>query len=154
MSWNYNSGLLSTSPLMQVRALIGDVMQNDQLLQDEEINYFISLRSSIPGACAEACRRLAAQFARRATTSVAGMSVQFNNQARQFLQMAAEFEADAALRGSGAPYAGGISVADKTTQEENTDRVDPQYVVGMDDNFLLPVGGDETPETDLTTSGF
>lgn len=38
------------------------------------------------------------------------------------------------------PYAGGISVMDKEMQEQDTDRVQPQFNIGLDDNLNMPFG--------------
>ena len=59
--------------------------------------------------------------------------------------MATTYEARAAQMGAGLPFAGGISVSDKQANEADTDRVAPQFNIGLEDNFL-PVGpvGNET----------
>lgn len=147
MSWSYDLSQIGTTPRYQVRRMIGDVLQNDQQLADEEIDYYLTTRSSVYGAAAECCRAIAANYSRRANTSVTGMSVQFNSQSREYAQRAIEFEAQAAIRGGGTPYAGGISQADKETREQDTDRTEPQFTVGMDDNFLLPGGSAVGPQT-------
>jgi hypothetical protein len=59
---------------------------------------------------------------------------------------AREFEDKAAMAGAGLPYAGGISIVDKLNQEQNQDRVQPQFQIGMEDN-LLPV----TPAGNLSS---
>lgn len=51
---------------------------------------------------------------------------------------------------TGAAYAGGISAADKATQESNTDRVTPRFVRGMGRDESIPGPGaysDSDPQT-------
>lgn len=41
MSWSYDPTKLQDSPKDQIRLLIGDTVEGDQLLQDEEIQFYI-----------------------------------------------------------------------------------------------------------------
>ena len=41
MSWNYNPENLKDSPIDQIRLLIGDTLESDPLLQDEEIQFYL-----------------------------------------------------------------------------------------------------------------
>ena len=43
-------------------------------------------------------------------------------------------EGQALQVGGAVPYAGGISVADKLQQQQNNDRVTPNFVLGIEDN--------------------
>ena len=142
MSWTYNVAQLSTNQTYQIRLLIGDTIQTDQQFQDEEIVFMLSKRSTIYGAAAELCRSLASRFARKADSMDREMRTQYSAISRNYLAMANTFSARAS---SGAvPYAGGISVADKQSQESDPDRVAPAFNIGMQDNFLpVPDAGNE-----------
>lgn len=141
MTWSYSTADLATSPKDQVRLQIGDTLSADPQLQDEEIAQFIAGRSTLAGACADACRSLASKFSRSVDQGAAGPSyVKFSQMAAAYLKQAVMFDQIAARSGSGLPYAGGISVSDKETQESNTDRVAPQFNIGMDDNQVIPEG--------------
>lgn len=146
MAWTYSVADLATSPKDQVRLLIGDTLTTDQQLQDEEIDYVLTTRGSLYGAAAECCRSLQAKFSRSVDQSAGGSKTMFSQLAKAYGIKAAEFEGKAAMSGAGLPYAGGISVADKRNQQQNPDRVTPQFQVGMDDNDFMPVGpaGNET----------
>ena len=145
MTWTYTTSDLATSTKDQVRLLIGDTVSTDPQLQDEEISYFISMRSSPVGAAAECCRTLSAQYSRSVDSAAGGTKEAYSQMAKAYALRAAQFEAQAAAGGAGLPYAGGISVADKSSQEENSDRVSPQFSIGMDDNLLpVPPAGNET----------
>lgn len=42
MAWTYEPSKLSDSPLMQARLLLGDTNEEDQLMQDEEIQFYLN----------------------------------------------------------------------------------------------------------------
>lgn len=138
MTWSYDIDALGTSPKDQVRLLIGDTLQSEPQLQDEEIAYLITQRSSVYGAAAECCRSLQAKFSRSVDQTTGTDKTMFSQMAKAYGIKAAEFEDKAAMAGAGLPYAGGISVADKLQQQQDRDRVEPQFQIGMEDN-LLPV---------------
>jgi hypothetical protein len=135
---------------MQVRRIIGDVQIGDQQLQDEEIKWTLTLFSNIYLAAAQCCRDIAAQFSRKVDTVQGELRILYSAQARNYAARATEYQNFGMQRGGGQPYSGGISIADKTNQVENTDRVPPQFNIGMDDN-LLPIGpvGNQTPTPGL-----
>lgn len=145
MTWSYNPGATATSKKDQVRFLIGDTLSIDQQLQDEEIAFALSQRASIYGAAADCCRALAAKFSRSVDTNAGGSKKSFGQLSKAYTLKASEYDQKATMDGAGVPYAGGISVADKLGQEQDDDRVPPQFNVGMDDNLLpVPPSGNET----------
>lgn len=148
-SFTYDAAKVATVPLFQVRRWVGDVIANDVQLQDNEVLYALSERgSNVIGAAADCCRFIAAQYSRKAdTTSPGSLQTAFGALASKYSLRAKELEALSMKRGYGVTvYAGGISMVDKTTVQSNTDRVQPQFNLGMTDN-RLPVGqvGNETP---------
>ena len=158
MTWSYVPSALATSAKDQVRRLIGDVILTDQQIMDEEINFALTQRSSIYGAAADCCRFLQAQFSRKidlVTQSGGGGALKsnFSAQSLQYGKLAALYEAKAVALGGALPYAGGISVSDKQNQELDTDRVQPDFTVGMEDN-LIPVSPleSETADADADTN--
>ena len=62
MSWTYDPTQLSTSPLMQVRFMLGDVKESSPLLQDEEINFLLA-NQSVVNATLQCCDRIIARLA-------------------------------------------------------------------------------------------
>lgn len=142
--WTYQSTLLSTSTAvintMVVRRMIGDVLTGDQQLQDGEINYAIAQYSNLYLASAECARWIAAQFSRQVDLVQGELKTNYSQRAKSYKIMADDLQQRGMSRGAGSmPYAGGISVSDKQAQVEDTDRVTPQFNIGMDDN-LLPEG--------------
>lgn len=124
---------------------MGDTVSTSPQVQDEEINFALGQRPSIYGAAAMVCRSLASRLAREADTVDKDIRTTLSSRSRSYLRMATEFEMQAAVRAGALPYAGGISASDKQTRELDTDRVAPQFNIGMQDNFI-PVGpaGNET----------
>jgi hypothetical protein len=141
--WTYEPTLVATSPLFQARRLIGDVLPGDQQLQDEEILWTMGRYSTIYGACAELCRDLASQFARKVDTVQGELRIMYSSQTKRYAAMAADFEMRA-LRGA-VPYAGGISVTDKTNVASDPDRVPPDFNRGQFDDLILGSVGQQTP---------
>lgn len=146
MTWTYNPAAIGANPFMQVRLLTGDTHPKDPLMQDEEIIFVLTLDSSIWRAAANCCRTIAGGFSRDADSVQGELKQVYSVRAKAYLALAAQYTNDAVTRGGGLPYAGGISVMDKLRQEQDSDRVAPQFNVGMDDNLSLPVGpvGNET----------
>lgn len=146
--WTYNAAQIAANPLYQLRLLIGDTVQNDKQLLDEEINYLLTLwNNNIFLAAAQCARGLQAKFARLVDVVQGEMKTNYSNKSKMYALMAVQLQSQGQNRGGATKaYAGGISVADKTTQVENADRVAPQFNLGMDDN-LLPVGqsGNQVP---------
>jgi hypothetical protein len=151
MTWTYSVDDLASSAKDQVRLLVGDTLTTDQQLQDEEILYLLTTRSSVYGAAAECCRSLQAKFSRSVDQSAGGTRTMYSQLAKAYGVKAAEFEQKAATSGGNLPYAGGISIADKTAQEQDSDRVSPQFQIGMQDDFLpVPPAGNES---DVSSGG-
>jgi hypothetical protein len=145
MTWTYDPGQLSTSQLMMARYLIGDTLQGQQELQDEEITFSLTRYSTIYGACAELCRSLATKWARRVDLVQGELKTNYSQVAKVYAGRAADFEMRG-LRGA-LPYAGGISVSDKNNVVEDSDRVAPDFNKGQFDD-LLPVNpaGNQIPD--------
>lgn len=136
--WTY-SGDPATSTKDAVRFLIGDILTGDPLLQDAEINYAITLRGTAYGAAAQCLRSLSSQMARQADSTQGELRIGYSSRSRAFAKRAEDYETREAISGGGGAWAGGISLVDKQSRESDTDRVKPQFNLGMTDNSL-PVG--------------
>lgn len=150
MTWTYSLADLATSTKDQVRLLIGDTNSATPQLQDEEINFFILIRPSAYGAASAACDALASTYGQLADQSEGDTRISYSQISAAFSRRASEYDGKAAIYGGGLPYAGGMLVADKVNNDEDTDLVGPQFTIGMDDNFI-PVGP-AGPETGTTAS--
>lgn len=137
-AWTYNPALLSTSNVYQIRLLIGDVNQGDQLLMDQEITWLRTQYSNNMLAAAACARAVAIKMARQVDISQGSLRTQYSQKAKTYNMLAIKLERDGYV-GSVGGYAGGISRQDVQNQDTNTDRVQPEFLIGWTDNYL-PVG--------------
>ncbi|HZT90284.1 MAG TPA: hypothetical protein VFA12_20255 [Stellaceae bacterium] len=133
-----------------MRLLIGDTNSTNPLLQDEEIAFDLTQVPTVYGAAAMACSQVAAKFSSLADQSAGQTKIAYSQRAKAYRAMAAEYKNLAAARGGGMPYAGGISISDKAQQTQDSDRVPPNFNIGMTDDFLpvAPVGPETQAEID------
>lgn len=142
--WSY-SGDPASSSRDAVRDIIGDVFADDPLLSDEEINAKLAVSAVTMLAGAMCCDAIAARCSRevdRTNSPQGGVSqtVNYSQRAKAFRTLAGDLRSQYAL-GIGstsagvAPYAGGISIADKASREADSDRVVPAFTV---DSFANP----------------
>lgn len=132
--WTYN-GDPASSATNEVRFLVGDTDAKNKLVQDEEIAYAIGIESSIMRAAVRVARGIATRFARNVEKQVGDLKIKAGDKYKNYLEVVKVLEAEAASSMPGAsPFAGGISVAAKTTQENDTDRSKPAFKRGMMDN--------------------
>jgi len=135
MSWTY-SGDPSSNDRDQVRFLIGDTLTADQLLSDEEIAWALT-QGSVYNASAISARAIAATFSRMADKTVDDLSIKYSQKSKQYADLAVSLESKDSHKSLGV-YGGGISVADKESNEQNTDRVSPSFKKGMtDESFTV-----------------
>ena len=134
MSWTY-SGNPADSDKDAVRFLVQDTDTTDQLVQDEEIAWALTQGGGVYTAAALVAGTIAAKFARMADKETVGkVSVSYTKRAEQYFLLEDELKQKAATQNVPLPYAGGISVSDVETVEDNTDRVEPSFHIGETDN--------------------
>jgi hypothetical protein len=132
VTWTY-SGNPANSTLDAVRFLMGDTDTTDQLLSNEELSWLITTEGTAYYAAAEACRAVAAKFARQMSRSVGGLSADFAAKYRQYLELADRLETEARIFPV-ALYISGYTRSDKEAVEENTDRESTFSRKGIHDN--------------------
>lgn len=137
-AWTYNPMELANSTLYQTRFLIGDILQGDQQITDAEINYAVTQYSNVTLAAASLCRHLANRLARSVDLVQGQLKTNYSQRSTQYFAMSKDLEQRGMASAVGM-YAGGISVADVQSQQENSDRVQPEFMIGMTDNFI-PIG--------------
>ncbi len=128
MAWSY-SGNPASSDKDAVRFYTGDTDETDQLVTDEEINFTITNEGGAIMAAVAVCRAIAAKFSRQADKAIGDLRVSFSQKSEAYVKRAAGLE----LKGSGlaVPFAGGLTVADKETAENNTANVQPIFRRGV-----------------------
>lgn len=133
VAWTY-SGNPSSSTRDQVRFELGDTDKTDQQLFDAEVDYLITQFVDPYYAAAGGCDALAAKMSRQAQKSIGGLSIAANNRADAYRKRACELRDKAArVNGLSGIGIGGQSIADKAAAGLNSDQVQPQFQIGMDD---------------------
>lgn len=127
------SGDPKTSTRDLVRFLIGDTDTSDWLLDDREIDYQLE---SIPPpylAAAACCEAIAARFSRDVTKSMGGLSVSASERVTHYTELAAALRKQHRRKVLIVPYVGGLSQSDKVSSLDDSDAVQPNFRIGMDD---------------------
>lgn len=114
MSWSY-SGNPADSDKDEVRFLVGDTDKSDQVLSDEEINYFVTRFPStltVPNweCAAEAARAASTKFTNLVNKSVGSLSLQYGEKSERYLALAKNLDEKAVQGNSqklGSPVLGG-----------------------------------------------
>ena len=141
MTWSFSEASLSTSEKDQVRLLIGDTDTSDQLISDEAITFYLSQRSNVNLAAADACDSIAAKFARQVDTRNGALSVPASQRSEAYRQLGADLRVqNAELAGA---FFGGQSIDGKIDLETDTDAIQPRFARGMNDvmpevDYLYP----------------
>lgn len=102
MSWSY-SGDPTTSPLDQVRFLIGDTDENAPLLLDAEISFAITEEATPNAAAAYCCETLARKFAKEVDKTIGPLRVSLSQKSKAYQDLAIAFRKKEATI-SGKPF--------------------------------------------------
>lgn len=133
MAWTYTDSP-ATVPRDAVRLLTGDTDSLDPLLTDAEIAFYLSENgSNIYRAASEACKAIAAELLRLPDVRTGRVAISNRDRAKDLLALAEDLKKR--FLSTVAPYAGGISKADKQTREEDDDRVEPFFTRNL---FVQP----------------
>lgn len=139
MTWSYDPSKLATSDKDRMRLTLGDTDENDQLLQNEEIQYFLDSTGDFDRAAAKCCEAIAMKFKKEANTKVGPMTLELAKRAELWEEKAQDFLTRA--RAVAVPSVGGLSQAEKDDALANTDRTGPYFRTGMHDNANQAVPG-------------
>lgn len=120
MAWTYDNPAASERDA--VRFLIGDTDTDDQLIQDEELDFLLDERQDRYYAAADAAEQIAARFSREVNQSADGLSWSGSSLSQQFYELAEKLRkmGKRARRSGFAPYAGGLSKAER--EKDNADQ--------------------------------
>lgn len=132
MGWSYLNKP-GVRDLDTVRLLIGDTDDCDQLLQDEEIQFFIDQWGCPKTAAIESALALAARASRMVDESVGQVRVSFSQRAQKYYDLADRLRERQNIV-SGRAIVGGVSKADKKVLESDQDRVEPSFRKDLHDN--------------------
>lgn len=136
MTWSYDESLPTS--VDTIRFLVGDTDESDPQLSDEGIQYFVDTISNLYLAAAQACQTLATKYSRMADQTVGGVSRSYSQISTAYAARSGELTSLSSNSGTMAPrpYAGGISVADKVSEELDSDRV-PPYITSRTHKMQL-----------------
>lgn len=120
----------------KVRLLIGDTDEDDPLIYDQEIAFFLEEFGGVRAAAAAAARAIAAKFSRLADKQVGDLSLKMSQKAKAYLDLAGSLNDGTGRTAAllAIPYAGGISRSDVRARESDTDRVGPHFTRDMHEN--------------------
>lgn len=133
MTWSY-SGNPGYSGKDQVRFLVGDTDKTDQLLTDAEIEWTLQRYNNAPmNAAIRCCESILSKFARMVDESVGEVKISFSQRMKSYAMTLTMLKSRLATEDTSF-YAGGISKSDKRAQEQNSDRVKPDFRKHMMEN--------------------
>jgi len=131
VAWSY-SGDPSSSDRDRVRFLVGDTDALEPQIQNEEIDHLLAQGGGAELAAVHAAEALAAKYARRVSGSAGGISRSSSDLVEHYMTLARRLRAE--LAQFGAPYAGGLSEAEKASDRADSDLVQPAFRRGMFDH--------------------
>ncbi len=138
-TWTY-SGNPSASDLDALRFTLGDTDSGSQQASDEELLYLINAYGSIRNAAIAACDALSAKAVQGGIDKKVGdLHISGSQLSGNYQNLRARLVRNAALTAT--PKAGGISVADKTANVENSDNTSPSFYRGQFDQPSNPEDG-------------
>ena len=116
-------GTLATS-LDKVRFLIGDTASASPKFTDEEIAGVLAMQTNVYHAAATLAERLSGDLASRVDISIDGASFDYSGQAQRYSDLARSLRSQASMSagGLGLPKVGGLSIAEITSAEQDSDR--------------------------------
>ncbi|HEX9526634.1 MAG TPA: hypothetical protein VF951_03990 [Streptosporangiaceae bacterium] len=123
MMFTYSLTTLSTTPRDQVRLLLEDTTPATPLYQDEEIAWTLSQWPNVYRAASVLATRLAG--GRQGIVRKKAGDVEIALDAGHYRALATDYARMAAL--SAKPVAGGLSISEKASVEQDTDRVEPRF---------------------------
>jgi hypothetical protein len=143
MTWTYLNGDPATSDRNKVRFLVGDTDEDDQLLQDEEIDWLLTTQSDPDQAAVLAAEAIAAKFAREADTTNEGLSISKSQRSKSYRDLVKVLASRVSTRAE--ISVGGLVISEKEALDDDTDAVQPAFTRGQDD---FPGTGLDRPRDD------
>lgn len=150
MTWTY-SGDPASSSRDAVRFTIGDTNVNDQQLQDEEIDYNLTLDTpeSVLRASIRSVIAIIALVARQVSQGAGRLSKSFSDRLGHYKDLLATLQDEFSTTGGGLVsfYAGGLSESEEDSDKDDDDLRQNQFEVGQDDNPLVGEQGSRGVDT-------
>ena len=103
-------------------------------LSDETITAIIALQPNVYLAAAMCAESLAGKYSSAVDKQVGDLRLSFSQRAKAWSDLAGRLRTSASRNSMFAPYAGGISIADKQASADDTDRVQPAFTATLHNN--------------------
>lgn len=133
MSFSYYTERWSV--IDQTRFLIGDTDFNSPFFQDEEVNGNLAIYGAPIDAAIAMATAQAAKYSRKPSMTVDGLTVNYRELAANFTALAQQLRKQRAeMPGLMGVVVSGVSISDMESVDEDSDRVKPQFSIGMDDD--------------------
>lgn len=123
---------MALTDLEKVRLAIGDTDINDRLIEDDEIDYLLTVDTDVVKAAIQCCRVIIAKMGRY-VDSKRGRTWERASQITKHYKDLMTLLQQRVATSSNSLYAGGISDSDKESREADTDRTKPLFQKGMHD---------------------
>ena len=122
LTWTYDVSTLAADLTAQVRLKLGDTDTDLQLLQDEEIDFFLTESGdAVVPATIAAARAVLGKYSARPSSQRAGEnSVTWGDLRERLLALIDQLQDQQGALGM--PFAGGTSVADVDARDEDEDK--------------------------------
>lgn len=137
--YSYLSSDPGSSDRSWVRLRIGDNSSADVLLYDEEIDVLLASEGGKYAAAASAARSIGARYARKTDKQIGRLRISMAQASQHYFDLADKLDTEAATAIGGmddivVPYAGGISLSDRDSDADDTDRPEYSFIRGQFDN--------------------
>lgn len=128
----------TTSNNDTLKFLVGDLSTSSasEYISTGKCAQLISMFGSVRAAAPHAARAIAARFADEADKRVGDLSIAASQKAKAFMDLARSLERQVATAAQ--PYGGGLSVSERNAARTDSDRILPQFTVGMHDSVRNP----------------
>lgn len=127
MAFTYG-GDPANSNLEAVRYLIGDTVITDVQLQDAEINFNLAeAGNNIYLAGSSAALAIASKYAKLVDKEVGDLMIDYSQRQAHYINLSRELSRQASKKSTPNIFAGGLSLSDKESNQENTDTVQPTF---------------------------
>jgi hypothetical protein len=136
MTWTYTNDP-SNVPIDEVRLLTGDTDTLDQLLSDEEVQYFIDAFGAGIRAAIPAVQAIMSKCAGLVNEKTGEVQVDWSDKLDNYRQLLKQLTVQLKTKSVPMPFAGGTSCADIINRQADTDRPEDTFTVGMQDNNIV-----------------
>ncbi len=133
MTFTYDSSDPGATTRDQIRLMVGDTDTGDQIMQDEEIAYFVTTYTSVGSAAVAVARSILSIFARQVTKAVGDLRINASDRYKAYAEHIANLEELALATDPYQIYVGGQSFNEINSDRRDSDLPQGRFAVGMHD---------------------